>query len=94
MKSLIMYKTFFKTKKQLYSIISPEALENSKITNLLNDQFTFKIKDLLEMKEILKFIQTKEELIPLLNKCDFLKISNDFETITYDLPEGLTVFSI
>ena len=46
------------------------------------------------MKEILKFIQTKEELIPLLNKCDFLKISNDSETITYDLPEGLTVFSI
>ena len=55
---------------------------------------TLKIKDLLELKEILKYIQTKEALISLLNKCDFLKISNDSETITYDLPEGLTVFSI
>jgi Ni,Fe-hydrogenase I large subunit len=78
----------------LYSIISPEALENSKIVNLLNEQLSLKIKDLLELKEISKYIKTKEELIPLLNKCDFLKISNDSETITYDLPEGLTVFSI
>ena len=78
----------------MYSIISPEALENSKIVNLLNEQLSLKIKDLLELKEISKYIKTKEELIPLLNKCDFLKISNDFETITYDLPEGLTVFSI
>ena len=78
----------------MYSIISPEALENSKIVNLLNEQLSLKIKDLLELKEISKNIKTKEELIPLLNKCDFLKISNDSETITYDLPEGLTVFSI
>ena len=78
----------------MYSIISPEALENSKIVNLLNEQLSLKIKDLLELKEISKYIKTKEELIPLLNKCDFLKISNDSETITYDLPEGLTVFSI
>ena len=49
---------------------------------------------MLEIKEITKYIQTKEALISVLKKCDFLKISDDLETITYDLPDGLTVFSI
>jgi hypothetical protein len=69
-------------------------LDNSSVSNLLNEQFSFKINYLLELKEISKYVQTKEILINLLKKCDFLKISTDSEIATYDLPERIIVFSI
>ena len=60
----------------------------------MNEQFSFKISSLLELKEITKYVQSKEILIELLKKCDFLKISEDLENATYDLPDGIIVFSI
>ena len=69
-------------------------MDNSSVSNLLNEQFSFKINYLLELKEISKYVQTKEILINLLKKCDFLKISTDSEIATYDLPERIIVFSI
>ena len=75
-------------------MIAPESLDNSSVSNLINEQFSFKINALLELKEVTKYIQSKEVLTNLLKKCDFLKISDDLETATYDLPDGITVFSI
>ena len=69
-------------------------MDNSSVSNLLNEQFSFKINSLLELKEISKYVQTKEILINLLKKCDFLKISTDSKIATYDLPERIIVFSI
>ena len=75
-------------------MIAPESLDNSSVSNLINEQFSFKINALLELKEISKYVKSKEILINLLKKCDFLKLSDENETATYDLPEGITVFSI
>ena len=45
--------------------------------------------------EITNYIQNKEELISILQKyCEFFNFSEDKETIQYNLPEGMTVFSI
>ena len=56
---------------------------------------TIKISDLLNQKEISKYITSKDKLISLIKKfCEFFKISEDQETIEYTLPENMTVFNI
>jgi len=79
----------------LYPYIAPENFENSKISSISNDQLSLKVSDLLQQKEITKYIQSKEELIQIFEKyCEFFKFSEDKEKIQYILPEGMTVFSI
>ena len=79
----------------MYPYIAPENFENSKITIITNEQLSIKISDLLEQKEISKYINTKEELISIIQKyCEFFQLSDDKEKIQYILPEGMTVFSI
>lgn len=61
----------------------------------MSDQYSVKISDLLNQKEVNKYITNKEKLISLLkSNCEFLKFSEDNETITYILPENSVVFSI
>ena len=61
----------------------------------MSEQYSVKISDLLNQKEVNKFITDKEKLILLLKKnCEFLKFSEDSETMTYILPENTVVFSI
>lgn len=55
---------------------------------------SFKVSDLLMSKDISKYVTEKETLLTCLKACDFFKFSDNDETVTYDLPEGLTVFSI
>jgi len=79
----------------LYPYIAPENFENSKISTISNEQLSIKISDLLEQKEINKYFQSKEQLIPMIEKyCEFFEFSEDKSTIKYILPEGMTVFSI
>ena len=79
----------------MYPYIAPENFENSKISSISNDQLSLKVSDLLQQKEITKYIQSKEELIQIFEKyCEFFKFSEDKEKIQYILPEGMTVFSI
>ena len=79
----------------MYPYIAPENFENSKISSITNDQLSIKISDLLEQKEITKYITTKEKLIEILEKyCEFFQFSEDKEKIQYILPEGMIVFSI
>ena len=82
-------------KLQLYPYIAPENFENSKISSITNEQLFIKLSDLLEQKEISKYITTKEKLISTIEKyCEFFQFSEDKEKIQYVLPEGMTVFSI
>ena len=79
----------------MYPYIAPENFENSKITTITNEQLSIKLSDLLEQKEISKYIKTKDELISIIQKyCEFFQLSDDKEKIQYILPEGMTVFSI
>ena len=79
----------------MYPYIAPENFENSKITTITNDQLFIKLSDLLEQKEISKYIDSKEKLISIIEKyCEFFQISEDKEKVQYVLPEGMTVFSI
>ena len=79
----------------MYPYIAPENFENSKISTISNEQLSIKITDLLEQKEINKYFQSKDQLIPIIEKyCEFFEFSEDKETIKYILPEGMTVFSI
>lgn len=55
---------------------------------------SFKVNDLLLLKDIFKYVTEKETLLNCLKACDFIKLSNNQETVSYDLPDGLTVFSI
>ena len=60
--------------------MAPENFENSKIINITSEQLSIKITDLLEQNEIKKYFQTKEQLIPILEKyCEFFEFSEDKE---------------
>lgn len=49
----------------------------------------------MAQKEISKYFNEKKQLISVLKKfCEFFKFSDDEETITYDLPENMSVFAI
>ena len=79
----------------MYPYIAPENFENSKIASITNEQLFIKLSDLLEQKEISKYIISKEKLISVIEKyCEFFQFSEDKEKIQYVLPEGMTVFSI
>ena len=79
----------------MYPYIAPENFENSKISSITNEQLFIKLADLLEQKEISKYITSKEKLISIIEKyCEFFQFSEDKEKIQYVLPEGMTVFSI
>ena len=81
--------------KKLYPYIAPENFENSKIITITNEQLSIKISDLLNQPQISKYITNKEELISLIEKyCEFFTLSEDKEKVEYNLPEGMTVFSI
>ena len=80
---------------QLYPYIAPENFENSKIISITNEQLSIKISDLLNQPQISKYISKKEDLISLIQKyCEFFTLSEDKERVEYNLPEGMTVFSI
>ena len=79
----------------LYPVIAPENLENSKkVLNLLNDQLTFKISALLELKEISKYCNELSRLKELIKYCEFLQVSDDGESATYQFLDNLTSFTI
>ena len=79
----------------MYPYIAPESFDNSNICSLTNEQLSIKISDLLEQKEINKFVQDKDKLISLIKKyCEFFKLSEDNETVQYELPDEMNAFSI
>lgn len=77
------------------NLLLPEALENSKVTNILTDySLSFKIADLLSLKEVAKLNISQEELISYLTEMEFLKISESKEIATYEIDSNLVIFSL
>ena len=77
------------------NLLLPEALENSKVTNILSDNtLSFKIVDLLQLKEVSKIIQSQEELLSYLSKIEFFKISENKESAAYEIDKNLVIFSV
>ena len=61
----------------------------------MNEQYSIKISDLLNQKEINKYITDENKLTSLLkSNCEFMKFSEDNEIITYSFPENSVVFCI
>ena len=60
--------------KQLSLLLYPENLEQfSKVTTILNEDFTFKVDELYSLKEIQKITPTKELLLSALNTLSLSK---------------------
>ena len=78
----------------IFPFLAPENFETSKIVQFLNDGYSAKIDSLLTAKEISKYITEKGKFVSLLKQCEFLKISDDNETITYDISDDFTAYSI
>ena len=79
----------------MYPYIAPENFDNSRVNSLANEQLIIKIDDLLKQKEITKYIKDKEKLISIIKaNCEFMKVSEDNQTLEYCLPENMTVFNI
>ena len=79
----------------MYPYIAPENFDNSRISSITNDQLIIKISDLLNQKEISKYITSKEKLLSLIKThCEFFKISLDQESVEYILPDNMMVFNI
>ena len=75
--------------------MAPENFDNSRINSITSEQLTIKTDDLIKQKEVLKYIQDKEKLLSLIKTyCEFLKISEDKETLEYVIPDNLNVFNI
>ena len=79
----------------MYPYIAPENFDNSRINSITNEQLIIKIDDLLKQKEVTKYITDKAKLISLIKSyCEFIKVSEDNQTLEYILPENMTVFNI
>jgi len=79
----------------LYPYIAPENFDNSRISSITNEQLIIKLSDLLNQKEISKYITSKDKLISIIKAyCEFFKISEDQETVEYVLPDNMVVFNI
>ena len=79
----------------MYPYIAPENFDNSRISSITNEQLIIKISDLLKQKEVSKYISSKDKLLSLIKTyCEFLKISEDKESLEYILPDNMTIFSI
>ena len=79
----------------MYPYIAPENFDNSHINSITNEQLIIKIDDLLKQKEVTKYIKDQDKLISLIkSNCEFMKISDNKETLEYNLPDNMTVFNI
>jgi hypothetical protein len=76
----------------LSSILAPENLESSKVISLLNENLSFKLDDFLNLKEVVKLTNKKDELISFLRQLSFIKIEG--ESAQIHLPENFVYFSI
>lgn len=60
----------------------------------MSDKLTFKISDLLQIKEITKIINTREKIVETLSKIPFLKIEEDQETVSYIIHDDIIIYKM
>ena len=77
-------------------MLYPESLDSSKILTFITEpnNLSFKVTDLLSIKEVSKYTSEKDELIPLLSKIDYIKLSENKERVSILIPENFAVFSL
>jgi hypothetical protein len=61
------------------------------MTSILSDSMSFKIKDLALL---LKSKYAKDDITEALFSLNFVTVSDDFDHVTYDLPDSLTIISL
>jgi hypothetical protein len=72
----------------------PENLEVSKVCSVLTDNLSFKIDALFNLKEILKYVDTKENLLEILKSLDFIKLRNNQTEGQYELNGSSVVYNL
>jgi hypothetical protein len=74
----------------------PECIENSKIISIINlKSLDFKLEDFLNLKEVKKITENKEEVLNALKEMNFVKESNEIEnTFNILIDEEIKVFSV
>jgi hypothetical protein len=74
----------------------PECIENSKIISIINfKSLDFKLEDFLNLKEVKKITENKEEVLKALKEMDFIKESNEIEnSFNFIMDEEIKVFSV
>lgn len=75
-------------------LLSPECLEVSKVLSILHDNFTFKLDDLLNLKEIQKLSTDRDVILGLLKEFKFLKISEDEKTAHFVFSEAEKIINL
>ncbi len=78
-------------------LISPESLEVSKVLSILHDNFTFKIEEFLNLKDVQKLqLQStdKDLILCLLKEFKFLKVSEDQKTAQLVFAEAEKVINL
>lgn len=74
--------------------MSPECLEVSKVLSILHDNFTFKIDEFLNLKEVQKLSTEKDLILSLLKEFKFLKISEDEKTSHLVIAESEKIINL
>lgn len=74
--------------------MTPESIENSKALQFLTEQLSYKISDLFSLPDLNKLYPSKETLAEGLSKLDFFKLSEDKQTIYYNINEDIAIFLI
>ena len=74
-------------------LLYPENLEVSKVCSILSDTLTFKIDSLFSLKDISKYVDSKESLIEILKTLDFIKLRNSNTEGQYNFNEAETVYN-
>jgi len=78
-------------------LLYPENLESSKVCQIINEEMTFKMDDLFTLKEVQKLVNTKENLIELLNKLaeegKIVKLNPNSHEVTILLDENFAVYN-
>lgn len=76
----------------------PECIENSKLVQILNSKtLNFKLEDFLNLKEIKKISENKEEILKSLSEINFLseeKESDKASSFSLKIEENIKIFSI
>jgi hypothetical protein len=80
----------------LKNLLYPECIENSKVISILNlKSLDFKLEEFLNLKEVKKITEYKEEILKAFKEMDFINLSKDNEnTFNIKLDEEIKVFSV
>ena len=70
-------------------------MDSSRVIPYLSENnYQFRVSDLLNLKEVGKITQSKDELVDLIESINYLKLSENQEAASYEIEQNLVVFSL